>query len=96
MGMPRNLYTALFCLLLPIYFIRLGWKGLSNKEYLFRWSERLGFSHNSPSEEKSIIWIHAVSVGEVNASIGLIRSLIDVAFASIAFSSNSLTMEAGR
>ena len=74
--MPRNLYTALFCLLLPVYFARLCWKGLSNKEYFLRWSERLGYSSELPSKDKSIIWIHAVSVGEVNASISLLRSLI--------------------
>ena len=77
MAMPRNLYTALFCLLLPLYFIRLGWKGLSNKAYFMRWSERLGLTQNKPSNDKSLIWIHAVSVGEVNASISLIRSLIN-------------------
>ena len=74
--MPRNLYTALFCLLLPVYFARLCWKGLSNKEYFLRWSERLGYSSELPSKDKSIIWIHAVSVGEVNASMPLLRSLI--------------------
>ena len=74
--MPRNLYTALFCLLLPVYFARLCWKGLSNKEYFLRWSERLGYSSEIPSKDKSIIWIHAVSVGEVNASMSLLRSLI--------------------
>ena len=75
--MPRNLYTALFCLLLPVYFARLCCKGLYNKEYFLRWSERLGYSTEIPSKDKSIIWIHAVSVGEVNASMSLLRSLID-------------------
>ena len=56
MAMPRNLYTALFCLLLPLYFIRLGWKGLSNKEYFMRWGERLGLTHNKPSNDK---WIRS-------------------------------------
>ena len=41
-------YTALFCLLLPIYFARLCWKGSSNKEYFLRWSERLGYSSELP------------------------------------------------
>ena len=77
MLMPRKLYTAIFCFLLPIYFFRLFWKGLSNKEYLFRWPERLGISKNSPLKGKSLIWIHAVSVGEVNASMPLIRRLIE-------------------
>ena len=76
MLMPRNLYTALFYLLLPVYFIRLFWKGFSNKEYFLRWNERLGRSSDFPSEKKSLIWIHAVSVGEVNASIPLLRGLI--------------------
>jgi len=74
--MPRNLYTALFCLLLPVYFARLCWKGLFNKDYFLRWSERLGYSSELPSKDKSVIWIHAVSVGEVNASMPLLRSLI--------------------
>ena len=75
--MYRNLYTALFSLLLPVYFLRLCWKGLNNREYLYRWSERLGLSKNKPSAGKSIIWIHAVSVGEVNASMSLLRKLIE-------------------
>ena len=77
MVMPRNLYTALFCLLLPLYFIRLGWKGLSNREYYLRWGERLGFSRFIPSKDKLVIWVHAVSVGEVNASMPLIRRLLE-------------------
>ena len=77
MLMPRKLYTAIFYLLLPLYFLRLFWKGLYNREYLFRWPERLGLSKNSPLKGKSLIWIHAVSVGEVNASMPLIRSLIE-------------------
>ena len=77
MLMPRKLYTAIICLLLPLYFFRLFWNGLYNTEYLFRWPERLGFSKNYPLKGKSLIWIHAVSVGEVNASMPLIRGLIE-------------------
>ena len=77
MLMPRKLYTAIFCLLLPLYFFRLFWKGLYNREYLLRWPERLGLSKATPLKDKSLIWIHAVSVGEVNASMPLIRCLIE-------------------
>tara|TARA_X000000368_G_scaffold418445_1_gene418109 strand:- start:784 stop:2001 length:1218 start_codon:yes stop_codon:yes gene_type:complete len=49
---------------------------LSNKDYLYRWNERLGFSDSRPSEDLPVIWLHAVSVGEVNASIPLLRALI--------------------
>ena len=56
--------------------MRLFWRGLSNKDYLYRWNERLGFSDSRPSEDLPVIWLHAVSVGEVNASIPLLRALI--------------------
>jgi 3-deoxy-D-manno-octulosonic-acid transferase len=74
--MPRLIYTALFYLLSPLYFLRLFWRGLSNKDYLYRWNERLGFTNSSPSGDYPVIWVHAVSVGEVNASIPLLRALI--------------------
>ena len=74
--MPRLIYTALFYLLSPLYFLRLFWRGLSNKDYLYRWNERLGFANSGPSGDYPVIWVHAVSVGEVNASIPLLRALI--------------------
>ena len=75
--MPRLIYTAIFYIALPFYFLRLLLKGLKSPEYLKRWKERLGINSDYPSEEKSLLWIHAVSVGEVNASIPLVRSLFD-------------------
>ena len=74
--MHRNVYTFAFYLLLPLYFARLCWKGAYNREYFFRWSERLGISKDSPTKNKPLIWVHAVSVGEVNASMPLLRRLI--------------------
>ena len=50
-------------------------KGINNKEYLSRWPERLGIVKILLQEEKNLIWVHAVSVGEVNASIPLLRRL---------------------
>ena len=75
--MLRLIYTAIFYLALPLYFVRLVIRGIQNPDYLKRWNERLGFGTNSPSEGKNVLWIHAVSVGEVNASIPLVRSLLD-------------------
>ena len=48
---------------------------MENPDYLKRWSERLGFVNITPSG-KDVLWVHAVSVGEVNASLPLLRSLI--------------------
>jgi len=75
--MLRLIYTAIFYLALPLYFGRLIIRSVQNPEYLNRWSERLGFGSNLPTDGKDILWIHAVSVGEVNASIPLVRSLLD-------------------
>ena len=74
--MPRIIYTAIFYLAIPIYFLRLIWKGFSNPDYLLRWNERLGLDSNLSPGDRNVLWVHAVSVGEVNASIPLIRSLL--------------------
>ncbi len=75
--MPRIIYTALFIAFIPAYFIRLAWRGIGNKKYLRRWGERLGKANVRPTKDKSIVWVHAVSVGEVNASIPLLRALME-------------------
>ncbi len=75
--MLRLIYTAIFYLALPLYFARLLVRAFQNPDYLKRWDERLGFGSNLPSEGKDVLWIHAVSVGEVNASIPLVRSLLN-------------------
>ena len=75
--MLRLIYTAIFYLALPLYFVRLLIRAVQNPDYLKRWGERLGYGSNLPTEGKTVLWIHAVSVGEVNASIPLVRSLLD-------------------
>ena len=75
--MLRLIYTAIFYLALPLYFVRLIIRAVQNPDYLKRWGERLGYGSNFPTEGKTVLWIHAVSVGEVNASIPLVRSLLD-------------------
>ena len=75
--MLRLIYTAIFYLALTLYFVRLTIRAIQNPDYLKRWGERLGYGSNFPPEGKTVLWIHAVSVGEVNASIPLVRSLLD-------------------
>ena len=48
-------------------------KSLSNKSYLDRLTQRFGFGY--PKLKSGSIWIHAVSVGEVQASIPLVNEL---------------------
>lgn len=69
----RYLYNLLtYLLLIPFgcYWIA---RGLGNRTYLDRLGQRFGFGF--PSIERCI-WVHAVSVGEVQAAVPLIRSLM--------------------
>ncbi len=70
----KTLYTLLFYLALPIILLRLVWRGFKAPLYFQRWSERFG--KVAPLiNEKPVIWLHAVSVGEVEASKPLINNL---------------------
>lgn len=71
--LSRRTYTWLATLLLPLLPIRLLWRSLRNRAYLSRVSERLAFA----SEPRACdLWLHAVSVGEVNAAAPLLRALL--------------------
>ena len=69
----RLMYHTLTYILLP--FLVLFWfvKSLLNQSYLDRLTQRFGFGY--PKLNSGSIWIHAVSVGEVQASIPLVNEL---------------------
>ena len=69
----RALYTLTMYLLTPVILYRLAARGLRLRGYFSRWFERFGFF--PPPGFTSSIWIHAVSVGEVNAAAPLIEAL---------------------
>lgn len=71
----RGLYTAFLYLLAPLVILRLAWRGLSIPGYWRRWPERFGAV--SPAVGEQVIWIHAVSVGEVQAVVPVVRALLD-------------------
>ena len=70
----RQLYSLLIVLLLPLLLLRLYWRGFKAPFYRERWTERLGFLQ--ARDEPGCIWLHAVSVGEVQAVVPLIRQLL--------------------
>ena len=69
----RWFYTIILYLLLPLIILRLLWRGLWAPAYWQRWSERFGFI--SPLPQSQCLWIHAVSLGEVQAATPLIQAL---------------------
>jgi len=66
-----GLYRLLLSLALPFLLLRLAWRGRYVPAYRARWRERLGRYDRQPL--RADIWIHAVSVGEVQASAPLIE-----------------------
>ena len=62
----RYLYSLLLYLLVPFVVLRLLWRSLRAPGYRRRWRERFGFVPHPT--EKNVVWVHAVSVGEVQAA----------------------------
>ncbi|MEO8811146.1 MAG: lipid IV(A) 3-deoxy-D-manno-octulosonic acid transferase [Rhodanobacter sp.] len=69
----RLLYTLAMFLATPLLVLRLLARGLRSRPYQWRWPERFGF-FKAPGIRGSL-WVHAVSVGEVNAAEPLIKAL---------------------
>ncbi len=69
----RGLYSAVLYLLTPITVYHLIWRGFRFSDYFLRWNERYGSYQREP--EPVDIWLHAVSVGEVNAAAPLVDAL---------------------
>lgn len=70
----RILYIIITYLLVPVVLLHLYWKSFGNKAYRQRIGERFGFY--SLETDGDVIWVHAVSVGEVQAAASLIRALL--------------------
>ena len=68
-------YRMFVYLALPWVLLRLALRSLRSPDYRRRIGERFGF--RVPSPKPGGIWIHAVSVGEVNAAIPLVRRIRD-------------------
>ena len=67
-------YVVFTYLMLPFICLHLIYKSLGDSSYLKRINERFGFNGNPLNTE--IIWIHAVSYGEVKAASSLVYQLI--------------------
>jgi 3-deoxy-D-manno-octulosonic-acid transferase len=71
----RAVYIVVAWLLAPIVILHLFWRSLGNSDYRRRIGERFGFLPKQALHDT--IWVHAVSVGEVQAAERLVRVLLE-------------------
>jgi len=69
----RGLYSAVLYVLTPVTVYHLIWRGFRFRDYFQRWNERYA-SYDEPAGPVDI-WLHAVSVGEVNAAVPVVNAL---------------------
>lgn len=69
----RGLYSVALYLLAPVTVYHLIWRGFRQPAYFQRWLERYAI-YRGPAHTRTL-WLHAVSVGEVNAAIPLVNAL---------------------
>ena len=68
-----RIYRGILLLATPFILLRLWWRGRREPEYRQRIRERFGFVQLR--DGRPIIWLHAVSAGEVIAAAPLIRRI---------------------
>ncbi|MDO6825220.1 lipid IV(A) 3-deoxy-D-manno-octulosonic acid transferase [Marinobacter sp. 1_MG-2023] len=71
--MLQFIYSQLIRLLLPFILLRLWWQGRQAPELRRNWEQRLGFV---PGTQGTVVWVHAVSVGETIAAAPMVRRLL--------------------
>jgi 3-deoxy-D-manno-octulosonic-acid transferase len=71
----RRIYTALLYLLLPLAIIGVIWRGLRSRDYLRGGLARFGLGTDRAGGG---VWVHAVSVGEVQVAATLIGALREI------------------
>jgi 3-deoxy-D-manno-octulosonic-acid transferase len=69
----RGLYSAVLYVLTPVTVYHLIWRGFRFREYFQRWNERYA-SYPHPARQADV-WLHAVSMGEVNAAAPVVDAL---------------------
>lgn len=67
------IYSQLIRLALPFILLRLWWQGREAPELRVNWQQRVGFV---PRASGTVVWVHAVSVGETIAAAPMVRRLL--------------------
>ncbi|RFF28540.1 3-deoxy-D-manno-octulosonic acid transferase [Wenzhouxiangella sp. 15190] len=69
-------YRLLIVLIAPLALVWLRWKIAGPAELRARWRERLGSVPRLDSQQP-VLWLHAASVGEVNAVAALVTAMLE-------------------
>jgi 3-deoxy-D-manno-octulosonic-acid transferase len=70
-----RLWSIAAYLLLPYALAGLVWRGLRYPAYFKRWPERFGYVPSAKGQR--VVWVHAVSVGEVRSAAALVAAIAD-------------------
>lgn len=82
--MPRFFYSFFLSLLTPFIVLRLWYRSIANPAYRQRLGERFARKREwltKSTDGKPLVLVHAVSVGEVMATVPLVRRLIESNYA---------------
>jgi len=71
----RRFYTLLLWLALPFVTLSVAWHGLRERDYWVGWGERFGRGYRRRDASERGLWLHAVSMGEVQAALPLLGAL---------------------
>ncbi len=79
MGLSRLIYTAVGILLVPVLMVYLWMRGRRAPAYRAHWAERFwgpdtGARTHAFESAGPVLWLHAVSVGETQAAVPLLRA----------------------
>lgn len=72
----RLLYSALLYVLFPLVLLRMLWRSRRAPAYRRRLAQRFGYIDIGESNQPRRIWVHAVSVGEVQAALPVVEMLL--------------------
>ncbi len=75
-SLMRVLYSLALYLCAPLALLHLLWRGIRNRAYLERIPERFGWIPKPAAGGQPVIWVHAVSVGEVQAASLLVKRVL--------------------